>query len=84
MEGGKRCDENVKMKETNLFEIQTKAMEHAKRKLTESVMQKATEIMYLQKKKNTDRKRREKHSVKPRNLACLAVLWLLIKESPQM
>lgn len=53
------------MKETNLCEIQTKAMEHAKRKLTESVMQKATEIMYL-KKKYTDRKRREKHSVKPR------------------
>lgn len=47
MEGRKRCDENVKMKETNLCEIQTKAMEHAKRKLTESVMQKATEIMYL-------------------------------------
>lgn len=63
------------MKETNLCEIQTKAMEHAKRKLTESVMQKATEIMYLKKKKKyTDRKRREKHSVKPRNLACLAVL----------
>lgn len=39
------------MKETNLCEIQTKAMEHAKRKLTESVMQKATEIMYLKKKK---------------------------------
>lgn len=53
MEGGKRCDKNVKMKETNLFEIQTKAMEHAKRKLTESVMQKATEIMYLQKKTKT-------------------------------
>lgn len=47
------------MKETNLCEIQTKAMEHAKRKLTESVMQKATEIMYL-KKKNTQTGRGER------------------------
>lgn len=59
MEGRKRCDENVKMKETNLCEIQTKAMEHAKRKLTESVMQKATEIMYL-KKENTQTGRGER------------------------
>lgn len=47
------------MKETNLCEIQTKAMEHAKRKLTESVMQKATEIMYLKKKIHRQEEARE-------------------------
>lgn len=60
--------------------MQIKATQHAKRKLTESHAIGDRNYVSL-KKKYTDRKRQEKHSVKPRNLACPAVLWLLVRKA---
>lgn len=83
MGGGNRCDENVKRKKPTFVRFKPKQCSMQRENSQRESCKRRQKLCIFKKKKYiyTDRKRQEKHSVKPRNLACLAVLWLLVRKA---